>query len=106
MTKKKALAKQDFGLDGLVIFDVIEIKPGENLLGCDLVPLANSGDGWVSIANRSDASIFLHITKDSILLSLKDLSGQPSSGGKTPDESLVIHPPLFDSEEISARSVL
>ncbi len=98
MTKKKELAKQDSGSDGPAISDVIEIKPGESLLGADLEPLAHSGDGWLSIANRSDASIYLHITKDSILLSLRDLSGRESSDGNVLDESSEIHPPSSDSD--------
>ncbi len=104
MPKKKESAKQSSGLDGLVISDVIEIKPGENLLGADLEPLARSGDGWLSIANRSDASIFLHITKDSILLSLKDLDGPQSSDGQTPDESLPTLQPSSDSEKTTVPS--
>lgn len=104
MTKKKESAKQDFGSDGLVISDVIEIKPGANLLGADLEPLARSGDGWLSIANRSGASIFLHITKDSILLSLKDLSGLESSDGSAPDESSEVRPPSSDSGETTVPS--
>lgn len=88
MTKAKATQKKkDSGLVGLVIQDVIEILPGENLLGADLEPLADSGDGWVSIANRSANSIYFHITPDSILLSLKDLSGSEKPAGKTPEES-------------------
>ena len=106
MPKKKELKKPDFGSDGLVISDVIEIKPGGNLLGADLEPLANSGDGWLSIANRSDASIFLHITKDSILLSLRDLSGLESSDGSAPDESLETRPPSSDSDAEKQLSAL
>ncbi len=106
MTKKKESPKQDFGSDGLVISDVIEIKPGESLLGADLEPLAISGDGWLSIANRSDASIYLHITKDSILLSLKDLSGLESSDGLAPDESSGTHLPSSDSDAEKPHSVL
>ncbi len=105
MPKKKELKKPDFGSDGLVISDVIEIKPGGNLLGADLEPLANSGDGWLSIANRSDASIFLHITRDSILLSLRDLSGPENSDGNAPGESLGTHQPSSDSDVEEQPSV-
>ena len=105
MTKRKESAKQDYGSDGLVISDVIEIKPGENLLGAGLEPLANSGDGWLSIANRSDVSIFLHITKDSILLSLRDLSGLGSSDGSVQGESSETPQPSSDSTKTDAPSV-
>ena len=104
MTKKREPKKQDSGSDGLVISDVIEIKPGESLLGADLEPLAISGDGWLSIANRSDASIFLHITRDSILLSLKDLSGPENLAGTVLEESSEIRPPLSDSGAEKPRS--
>ena len=84
MTSKK----NNYGSDGLVISDVIEIKPGESLLGADLTPLAASGDGWISIANRGENTKYLHITKDSILLSLRDLDSLESVDGETPNESL------------------
>ena len=106
MPKKKESKKQDSGSDGLVISDVIEIKPGDSLLGAGLEPLAISGDGWLSIANRSDASIFLHITKDSILLSLKDLSGPENLDGSPQEESSETRPPSSDSDETIAPSAL
>ena len=99
MVEKNTRKKQNSGLAGLAIQDVIEIPPGESLLGAGLEPLANSLDGWLSIANRSEKSIYLHITKDSILLSLKDLSGQENSDGPTPGESSETLQPLSDSEE-------
>tara|TARA_Y100000310_G_C20543776_1_gene744598 strand:- start:674 stop:934 length:261 start_codon:yes stop_codon:yes gene_type:complete len=85
MPPKKTPKKLDSGSVGLATSDVIEIKPGQNLLGADLHPLAVSGDGWLSIANRSESSIFLHITLDSILLSLKDLSEPNETGGSQPE---------------------
>ncbi len=105
MTQGTIQAKLAYGLDGAAIQDVIEIKPGESLLGADLEPLASSLDGWLSIANRSENSIYLHITKDSILLSLKDLSGQSDSDSIIPDESLTIPLQFSDSEETDTPSV-
>lgn len=100
-----AKKKQDSGSVGVVTSDVIEIKPGENLLGADLIPLADSGVGWISIANRSENSIYFHITPDSILLSLKDLSISESTDGATPDASLTIPQQSLDSEKTDAPSV-
>lgn len=103
MPRKKTPKKRNSGSVGFVTLDVIEIKPGQSLLGADLHPLADSGDGWISIANRSENSIFLHITLDSILLSLKDLSGPDATDGKTPEESLTIHQPSSDSEKMDVH---
>ena len=99
MTTKKTKAKRDSGSDGLVIHDVIEIAPGESLLGADLIPLADSGDGWLSIANRSANSIFLHTTSDSILLSSKDLDTPSPSGGNPPEELSTIPQPSLNGDE-------
>ncbi len=96
----------DYGSDGLVISDVIEIKSGENLLGADLEPLADSGDGWISIANRSGKSIYFHITQDSILLSLKDLSGPEPTDGSLPGELSTIPQPFSDSGVMNLPSAL
>ena len=78
--------KRNSGSATLATCDVIEIKPGLNLLGADLIPLANSGDGWLSIANRSEKSIYLHIHSDLILLSLKDSEGCDPGDGPIPEE--------------------
>ena len=91
--------KQSYGLDGHVTSDVIEIPHGENLLGFDSHEALNSGAGWVSIANRSGRSIFLHTTPDLILLSFVDLDGCEVWVGKIPEESSMILQPLSDSEK-------
>ena len=97
--------KQDCGSDGLAIQDVIEIKPGENLLGFDSEPPVDSGGSWLSIVKRSERSIFLHTIPGSILLSYEDFDGCLVSIGKTPEESLTIPQPSSDSEETDAPSV-
>lgn len=101
---EKTPKKQSYTLATLDIQDVIEIKPGENLLGADLEQLGSSGDSWISIANRTEESMYLHITSDSILLSLKDFSDFVEEDGITPEESLTIPQPSLDTEETSVVS--
>lgn len=91
--------KLNYGSDGPVILDVIEIIPGESLLGADLEPLASFGNGWISIANRGENSIYFHITQDLILLSLRDFTISGEEAGQTPDESSMTLPPSLNGEE-------
>ena len=104
MTKKKTQPKLSYGLATQDIQDVIEIKAGENLLGADLDQLGSSGDSWISIANRTEKSMYLHITSDSILLSLRDFSYFEEPDGTTPEELLTIPQPSLDTEETSVVS--
>ena len=89
--------EQNFGLDGLVTSEGIEIPHGENLLGFDSSDVVNSGGGWLSIANRSGKSIFLHTIPGLILLSFEDLDGTDIVVGEIPEELSTIHRPFLDS---------